>query len=277
MKKRAAAAALLLCAACAAAPPAEPPPAQGRLAEAQARAAALVRAGDPAGAARSYEDALRIAASVEDAEAIAANAINLSVVYQWLGRHGEARKVLSIVVDDARRPFPPARRLQAELRQAIVELALGEPAAAAAMAARAAQRCAYACAYAATLLNVQAQIALATGDAERASAHAGTALERARGRGDRVESANALRALGRARLLSSDAAAARPLLEQALELDRTLADPRKILADLNELARAATQAGDAEAARGYAERALAVSRASDSGRIPELEAGLKRP
>lgn len=269
--------ALLLCAACAAAPPAEPPPTQGRLAEAQARGAALVRAGDPAGAARSYEDALRIAASVEDADAIAANAINLSVVYQWLGRHAEARKVLSIVVDDGRRPFPEARRLQAELRQAIVELALGESAAAAAMARRATQRCASACAYAATLLNVQAQIALATGNAEQAAAHAQTALERARGRGDRVETANALRALGRARLLRSDAAGARLLLEQALELDRLLVDPRKILADLNELARAAAQAGDAEAARGYAERALAVSRASDSGRIPELEAGLKRP
>jgi tetratricopeptide (TPR) repeat protein len=277
MRRSATAAALLLCVACAATPRAEPPPAQGRLAEAQAHAAALIRSGDAAGAARSYEAALRIAASVEDADAIAANAINLSLVYQWLGRLTEARKVLSIVVDDGRRPFSEARRLQAELRQAIVELALGEPAAAAALAARAAKRCGNGCSYAPTLLNVQAEIALATGNAGHAAAQAQAALERARARGDRREAANALRALGRAGLLRNDAAAARPFLEQALEIDRSLADPRKILADLNELSRAAAQSGDAEAARGYGERALAVSRASADGRIPDIEAGLKRP
>lgn len=275
---RVAALALLLCAACAAAPQAEPPATQSRLAEAEARAATLMRSGDTAGAARSYDEALRIATSLDDADAIAANAINLSVVYQWLGRHAEARRTLSRVIDEPRRAFPERRRLQAELRRAIVDLALGEHASAAAMAARAAERCAGSCEYAATLLNVQAQIALSAGDPAQASARAQSALERARGRSDNAEAANALRTLGRAERLRARPAAARALLEQALELDRALADPRKILADLTELSRAAAEAGEPQAARDYAERALAVSRAFDDPRgISELEAGLRRP
>lgn len=269
---------LLLCAACAAAPKADPPAAQSRLAETEARAAALVRAGDTAGAAREYGEALRIATSVDDADAIAANAINLSIVYQWLGRDAEARKVLSVVVDDPRRAFPERRRLQAEVRRAIVDLAMGDTASATAVAARASERCAASCEYAATLLNVQAQIGLAAGNAAEAIARAQSALERARGRGDTAEAGNALRTLGRAHRLHGDSAGARRLLEQALELDRTLADPRKILADLTELSRAAADSGEPEVARNYAERAAAVARAFDTAPgIAEMEARLRRP
>jgi len=270
--------ALVLCAACAAAPKAEPPPAQARLAQAEARAEALLRSGDAASAAKSYEEALRIATSLEDVDAIAANAINLSIVDQWLGRNAEARKVLAVVLDDPRRPFPPRRRLQAELRAAIIDLATGDRASATAMTASAAQRCADSCNYVATIRNVQAQIALSGGDAAEAALRAQQALESARGRQDDAEAANALRTLGRAARLRGAAAAAQPFLEQALELDRALADPRKILADLTELSHAAAEAGDAGAARGYAQRAAAVSRALADGRsVAEIEAGLRRP
>lgn len=269
---------LVLCAACAAAPKAEAPPAQGRLAESEARAAALVRSGDTAGAAREYGEALRIATSLDDADAIAANAINLSVVYQWLGRDADARKALAVVTDDPKRAFPERRRLQAEVRRAILELGTGHSQSAAAAAARASERCAGGCEYAATLLNVQAQIALADGDAREAKARARGALEQARDRRDSAESGNALRTLGRAHRLDGDPAAAQQLLEQALELDRALADPRKILADLAELSRAAADAGDPEAARGYAERAAAVARAyAGAPGIAEMEARLRRP
>lgn len=250
--------ALLLCAACAAAPQPQPPAAQARLAEVQARAMARMHAGDAEGAARGFDQALRIAASVEDVDAIAVNALNLAAAYQRLGRDAEARSALAIVVDDDRRAFSGPRRLQAELRRALVELALGQPATAEAIAARADRRCGGNCAYAATLLNVHAEAALASGDTERAARQAQAALEQARGRGDRVEAANGLRTLGRAQLARGDADAARAALEQALELDRALAEPRKIFADLNELSRAAAHAGDKDAARDYGERARAV-------------------
>ena len=275
---RGALAVLLLCAACAAPQPPQAPPAQAQLAEVQARGAARARAGDAAGAAQAYEEALRIAASLEDADAIAASALNLAALYQRLGRDAEARSVLAVVIDDQRRPFSETRRLQAELRRAIVELAMGEPRAAQAMAERAERRCAARCAYGAAIRNVQAEAALAAGESEPALAHAQAALERARGRGDTVEAGNALRNLGRAHLARGDALAARGFLEQALEIDRLLAEPRKILVDLAELSRAAAKAGDAPAARGYGERAAAVRAALRKPEsVGEIETGLRRP
>jgi tetratricopeptide (TPR) repeat protein len=272
-----AAAALLLCAACATPPSAPLPPVGARTADASARAAALVRSGDYAGAARRYEEALALARSVEDADAIAANAINLSVVYQWMGREGSARDALKIVIDDAKRPFPERRRLQAELRRAILELATGERAAAAEFAARAERRCErLACEVAPALLNVKAQIALDGGDAAGAARLALAAADAARSRGNHAEQANALRNAGRAHLANGEPAASLALLEQALAIDHALADPRKIHADLVDLARAAAAAGDREAARGYLERAQTVSHAARDPRgMEEMEVQLK--
>jgi tetratricopeptide (TPR) repeat protein len=241
--------------------------AQSRLAEAETRAAALVKSGDFSGAARHYGEALRIATTLENADAIAANAINLSVVQQWLGQDAEARSALAAVLDDPRTAFSERRKLQAELRRAILELAGGNIGAAAIWAGQADRRCAATnCEYAATILNVRAQVELDSGHAAEAARLAQAAADRSRGSANRAENANALRTLGRARQARGEPAAALAPLRQALEIDREIGDPRKILADLAELARAADAAGDATAAKDYKERGLAVSRAMNGGR-----------
>lgn len=267
----------VVCAGCSTPPPAPPTPLAARLAEANVRGASAVRAGDLAAAARRYEEALALARSVEDADAIAASALNLSVVYQWLGRDADARDALKVVLDDSRRPFPERRRLQAELRRAILELASGNPAAAGEWAGRAEKRCErLACEVAPALLNVKSQIALEAGSSGAAAQLAQQAADAARSRGERAEQANALRNLGRARLAAGEHAAAVGALEQALAIDHALADPRKIHADLLELARAATAAGDRDAARGYLERAQTVSHAARDPRgAEEMEVQLK--
>jgi tetratricopeptide (TPR) repeat protein len=268
---------LMLAAGCASAPPPNKNSlAQSRLAESETRAAALARSGDFPGAARHYEEALRIATTLENADAIAANAINLSIVQQWLGRDAEARAALAAVLDDPRTPFSDRRKLQAELRRAILELATGNIGAAAIWAGQAERRCAAtSCEYAATILNVRAQVELDSGHAAEAARLAQAAAERSRGAAGRAETANALRTLGRARHAQGEPGAALVPLRQALELDREIGDPRKILADLAELARAADAAGDAAAAKDYKERGLAVSRAMNGARVP-TEAVLTR-
>jgi tetratricopeptide (TPR) repeat protein len=251
---------------------------QTRLADFEQRAAMLMRSGDLEGAARQYGEAARIAATVENADSVASNAINQSIVYQWLGRDADARDALARVLDDPRRAFPERRRLQAELRRAIVELSLQNPVSAATFAERAAQRCPnLSCEYGATILNVQAQIALESSRAAEAEQLATRAAERARSRGDRAETANALRMLGKARRAQDNAKGAIQPLEQALAIDRDLADPRKILADLTELSLASSAAGNRDAARGYYERAVTVSRAlQDTRGLAEMEAQLRR-
>ena len=267
---------LLAVVACATPKPPPEPLAKSRLAEAEARAAALARSGDYAAAAKFYGDALRMATALENADAIAANAINLSVVEQWLGRNDEARQALTAVLDDPRTPFSERRKLQAELRRAILELSVNNVGAAAVWAGQAERRCAgLSCEYAATILNVRAQVELESAHAAEAERLAAAAAERASS--NPAELANALRTMGRARQAQGRATTAIEPLQRALALDRELGDPRKILADLSELSRAADAAGDTRAARDYHERGLAVSRAMSDGRnASEMEALLRR-
>jgi len=263
-------------AACATPKPPPEPLAKSRLNEAEARAAALARSGDYAGAARFYAEAVRRATALENADAIAANAINLSVVQQWLGRNDEARAALSAVLDDPRTPFSERRKLQAELRRAILELSVNDVGAAAVWVGQAERRCAnLSCEYAATILNVRAQVELDSARAAQAEKIALAAAERSRS--NPSELANALRTIGRARQAQGQPRTAIEPLQQALGLDRELGDPRKILADLSELSRAADAAGDARAARDYRERSMAVSRAMSDGKSgAEMEALLRR-
>ena len=269
---------VVLAAACATPKPPPEPLAKSRLSEAEARAAALARTGDYAGAARFYADALRIATALENADSIAANAINLSVVQQWLGRDDEARRALAAVLDDPRTPFSERRKQQAELRRAILELAANNVGAAAIWAGQAERRCPeLRCEYAPTILNVRAQVELESARPAEAEKLALAAAERSRSAANRPEVANALRTIGRARHAQGQPRAAIEPLQQALELDRELGDPRKILADLSELSRAADAAGDTRAARDYRERGLAVSRAMSDGKSgAEMEALLRR-
>ncbi len=264
--------AALLCA-CASPPPVQPA-AHERLAEAYARGRESVQAGDYARAARSYEEARRLARSIEDADAIAAAAIDLSIVYQRLGRDAEARQALSEVLESTRDPFPERRLAQAELRRAILALAEGEPAAAEQWSMRAQASCAnVSCEAASAILDVRAQCALALGRAQQGADLAQSAAAAARATDDPVATANALRTLGRAQLSLGDAAAASASLEQALEADHAAAEPRKILADLSELARAQAALGNRDASRSYFERALAVGRAlGDERSVAALQA-----
>ena len=253
----------LLVGGCAAAPQPALAPTQERIAEAATRGTALARAGDNAAAALSFQEALRIARMIEDADAIAVQAINLSIVYQRLGHDAAARSALGVVLHDERRRFPELRLVQARLRQAILELAQGDAPAAARQAQVAGQQCArIGCEHGAAILNVQAAAALEAGDAQQSLSLSLAAESAARPRADHAETANALRNAGRARAALGDAGAAIGALEQALEIDRALADPRKILADLEELARVSVARGDADAARDYAQRALSIRHAA---------------
>ena len=120
---RAAAWALVLLAACSSPPPASAPP-SGEVAviEANRRAGAYLRSGNLESAARYYREAIRLAQSVEDAEGIAANAINLSIVYQRLGKLNEARASLAPLFEQNRVSFSADRLAQAALRHAVLDL-----------------------------------------------------------------------------------------------------------------------------------------------------------
>ena len=229
--------------------------------EANRKGEAYVRRGELESAARSYREALRLSQSLEDADGIAANAINLSIVRQRQGRFNDARESLKAVLDQPNLRFPGTRLTEVALRHALLDLDQNRFAAAEGWVARAVQHCGEGCPMSGTIDNVRAQLALQAGRVEEAAAAARRAQQASQAAGDRSETANALRLLGIAALRAGDFGAARPHLEQALAIDREIGAPRKIALDLLSLGRAAALAGESAAARAYYARALAVSQA----------------
>jgi tetratricopeptide (TPR) repeat protein len=249
-------------AACVAPPPASPPPSgEAAVIEANRRADVYLRGGDLEGAARQYREAVRLARSVEDAEGIAANAINLSIVYQRLGRREDARASLAIVLEGGRLGFSGERMAQAALRRSVLDMEERRFAGAGEWLERAAAYCGRGCSVSAAIQNVRGQLALEAERPDQAAASARAALGASRASGDRAEAANALRLLGAAAIRTGDAGAAIGYLGEALAIDRELAAPRKIYLDLIALGRANALRGDRAAARSFYERASAVSEA----------------
>ncbi len=229
--------------------------------EANRKGETYVRRGELENAARSYREALRLSQSLEDADGIAANAINLSIVRQRQGRFAEARSSLGAVLDQANLKFSHSRLAEVSLRHALLDLDQKNLAGASEWVAKAAGQCGERCAAGAAIHNVRAQLALQAGRTADAAAAARSAHDASRASGDQAELANALRLLGIASLRDRQAASAASYLEQALAIDRELGAPRKIALDLLALRQAAALGGERESARAYYARALAVSEA----------------
>ena len=241
--------------------------------DANRRGDTYVRHGELDNAARAYREALRLSQSLEDAEGIAANAVNLSIVLQRQGRFADARSSLNVVSENSNVRHTPARLAEASLRQALIDLDERRFVPAEEWVAKAAAHCAERCALAGAIHNVRAQLALQAGQNDQAATHARAAQAASRGPADRAELANALRLLGFTALRAGDAANARAQLEQALAIDREIGAPRKIVLDLLALGRAAALGGDRDGARAYYGRAMAVSEADrDNAGVAEARA-----
>ena len=243
--------------------------------EANRKGEAYLRHGELESAARSYREALRLSQSLEDAEGIAANAINLSIVRQRQGRFADARASLAAVLEQPNLRFSQLRLAEVTLRHALLDLDQNRFAGATEWVNQAGKHCGERCPLSGAIHNVRAQLALQAGRVEEAAAAARSAQDASRAAGDRPELANALRLLGISALQRGDAAAARTHLEQALAIDRELGAPRKIALDLLALGRAAALGGDRDAARAYYTRAMAVSEADrDNAGVAEARAML---
>ena len=247
--------------------------------EANRKGDTYVRHNELENAARSYREAMRLSQSLEDADGIAANAINLSIVRQRQGRFGDARAALREVLEHSNLRFSAARLAEAALRHALVDFDERRYASAADWTKRAAEHCARSggqrCAVSGAIHNTRAQLALQEDRLDAAIASARAGLDASRSEDERAERANSLRLLGLAALRTGDGKAARAHFEQALLIDRDLGAPRKIALDLLGLGRAATLGGDRDGARAFYARALAVSEADrDNAGVAEARAAL---
>lgn len=242
--------AALVIAGCGSTPkPPEPPRLKAAL-EAESDGARRFERGDHVVAARRFDEAARIFASIDDEAGTARNRLHLARTELARGRAEAALLAL-----------PGQASLDSNLLKAQAELALNRQEAAHQSLAAAAALCLAGCPQQASLRLLQARAALTGQRAAEALAHAEVALKLLQDRSEAAETGNAWRLIAAARLALGDAAAALPAAGAALDIDRRLALPEKIARDwllIGDI-RKASSASDTEAAY---RRALDVAQAA---------------
>ena len=213
------------------------------------------KAGDLPRSLAFFEQALAVAQSIEDDDAIAAARLNLSMVYLGMGRKDEALKQLDLVQEEPRLAFSNDRRAEAALRRAMA-LQASDAVAAAQSLDRAATLCGSSCSVRGKILNLKAYLALNGGKPEEGLRLAQQA-QAALAKDDTLEKANALRLQGSAFIAMRTPAAAVAPLTEALKMDKAAGASEKIYQDLLLLGQASADRPDA--ARDYWARARDVA------------------
>lgn len=247
-------------AACGSAPkPVEPPLRKSAL-EAETDGAKRYGRGEYAVAARRFEEAARLHASIDDDAGLARNRLQLARARLALGQPEAA-----LALARQARVAEATETVDAALIVTQAELALGRHEAA--RAALSALACDKACPQAASLRLLHARIDLDAGRAAPALVHAEAALALLRDTDEAAEQANAWRAIAAARLALGETAPARAAATTALDIDRRLGLPEKIARDWLLLGDIARKVGVGETAKREAEtayrRALAVAEAAN--------------
>ena len=234
--------------------------------EANNKAEIFFRQGDLNRAAQYYGEALRIARAIEDVDGVAANAINLSIVYQRQGKIDLARSSLALISDGVL-AFSSTRLAQASLRLAILDFDERKYATAAEAVEKALKGCiTQDCSLLPAIHNLKGRIVLETGQQNLAAVSAQAAMNTSKQQNNRMELANAFRLLGDSAFRSGNLRESLLSYEEALRIDTELAEPGKIYRDHVALGNATASMGDRDIARAHYKRALSVSEASRDGK-----------
>lgn len=222
------------------------------------RGQAAARRGDDAFALASFRKALEINQSIEHADGVALELLNIAAVHRRMGERQQAAAALDAVLADTALSFSAERRAEAAYRKALLHLDGAETDAARALSQQALALCG-ACAAQGRILNLQARLALQRGQAGEAASLARQAGDINRKTGDVIEQANSLRLAGDAALASTDFTAARSAYEQALALDKQAGLGGKIARDLIGIGAALRGQGRQSEANTFFRRAHAVA------------------
>ncbi len=243
---------LLLIAGCGSTPkPADPPRLKAAL-ETESDGARRYERGDYVVAARRFDEAARIYASIDDDAGAVRNRLHLARTELAQGHAAAALLAL-----------PGNLSVESSLLQAQAELALNRLDAAQHSLAEANAKCATTCPQLASLRLLQAHAALTAQRAAEALAHAEAALKLLRDGNEVAETGNAWRLIAAARLATGDAAGALPAAGAALDIDRRMALPEKIARDWLLI-------GDIRKALGVPDTATAYRRAADVAKAAGL-------
>lgn len=244
----------LLLAACGSTPKAVDPPRLKAALEAESDGAKRYGRGDYVVAARRFDEASRLYASIDDTASAARNRLHLARSELALGHAEAALNLLERNVG-----AEPA--MDSLLLRAQAQLALSRDDAARQTLATATGQCTTTCPQAASLHLLLARAALSGQRATEALTHAEAALKLLLGRDEAIETGNAWRLVAAARLAAGNARDALPAARTALDIDRQLALPEKIARDWLLIGDIRRKVSADEAATAY-QRALDVANAA---------------
>ena len=239
----------------------------------QQRAHGALARGDLRRAQDQFQGALDRGRAVEDQDTVAITLLNVAAVLHRSGDLAASRAKL-IELLEHQPPFAPEFTGRAEARLALIELQSKRLEESARHAQNAEALCGASCPWWLALGNIQASIAVRSGDLAGAEVRALATRTAAASANDIREEANSLRILGEIAGERGQGAEARAALLAALELDRKAAIPERIALDLLALSRLELALGERKAARDYARRAADVAEAARLAELLAVARGL---
>ncbi len=212
------------------------------------------------GALASFGKALQIDRSIENADGIALNLLNIAQTYQALNQPEAAHTSLDEILGNALGLFQDDQLAQAATYKSILHLRQAQTGPASEWIEKADAFCGDSCASRGLILNIQARLALGKGQPDAAIDLANRALSIHRKAGVVPEIANSLRLIGEGHLARQLSDKAIPFFQEALQLDKGQGLPAKISTDLLLLGMAYKDTPGQSAV--FFRRALAVSLAA---------------
>jgi tetratricopeptide (TPR) repeat protein len=252
--------AALILAGCGSTPKPPDPPRLKAALETESDGARRHERGDHVVAARRFDEAARIYASIDDDAGTVRNRLHLARTELAQG-HAEAALLA----------LPGTPSLESNLLKAQAELALNRHEAVQQSLAAAGAQCAAACPQLATLKLLQARAALTAQRAAEALTHAEAALKLLGDGNEAAETGNAWRLIAAARLATGDPAGALPAAVAALDIDRRMALPEKIARDWLLIGDIRKTLGAPDSASAY-QRAADVAQAAGLAEVVRLAA-----
>lgn len=188
--------------------------------------------GDNDGAFARYEDAMRLSRSIEDAEGIAVNLINMAIILKDSGKQQRAVAKLDEILKNDLIEFPSGLVAEAAYIKARIYLDYSsDRKAAEELAQRAREEC-EGCEAEGRIFNLTGRIAYVQGQYNTAFYWGQKGLSSSRRDNNEREAANAVRIMADSKLAIKEYDEALELFGQALEADKRLAHSRKIMRDL---------------------------------------------
>ncbi len=249
---------LVLLAGCGSAPPRQPAAVEQANKTDQA-AHRAVRDGDLMRARELFRQSMLLQQSLDNLNASAMAAINLSSVAHKLGDDSAALDLLERVLSDTAPQYPSELRATAALRKAIILADSGKAAEAESVLQLAERECRQQCAYTSAMNNLHARLSLGKGDYAAALALSKSVMNSSAEK-DELANAQRVAAAAETALGQHDAALAHYLV--ALELDKELGMSARIAMDLQGVAGGMEKLGRKAEADAYARRAAAVTEAA---------------